>query len=106
VDTVGTVSDALTQAEKSSYQLIFADMEIDEADSIDMLKQLQNLQPNAEIIILSAQTRQHIEQQIAELSISNILEKPFNSDQIRSIAKAALDLLNKDNKGNISEEEV
>ena len=60
VDTVGTVSDAITQAEKSSYQLIFADMEIDEADSIDMLRQLQNLQPKAEIIILSAQTRQRI----------------------------------------------
>ena len=99
VDTVATVSDAIAQAEKSSYHLIFADMEIDDADSIDMLRKLQDLQPDAEIIILSAQTRQQIEQQIAELSISKIIEKPFNSDQIRSMAKAALDLLNKENEG-------
>ena len=83
-----------------------ADMEIDDMDSIDMLRKLKILQPKAEIIILSAQTRQHIEQQIAELSISNILEKPFNSDQIRSIAKEALDLLNKENEGINKTEEV
>ena len=54
VDTVATVSDALAQAENSSYNLIFADMEIDDADSIEMLRKLKNLQPKAEIIILSA----------------------------------------------------
>ncbi|MFC2166034.1 response regulator [Acidobacteriota bacterium] len=106
VDTVATVSDALAQAEKSPYHLIFADMEIDDADSIDMLRKLLNLQPKAEIVILSAQTRQHIEDQIAELSISKIIEKPFNSDQIRGIAKAALDLLNKENEGINQTEEV
>jgi len=106
VDTVATVSDALALAEDSSYHLIFADMEIDHADSIDMLRKLRNLQPNSEIIILSAQSRQHIEQQIAELSISNIIEKPFNSDQIRSIAKAALALLHIKNEGKNPTEEV
>jgi DNA-binding NtrC family response regulator len=106
VDTVATVSDALSQAENSLYHLIFADMEIDDSDSIEMLRKLQNLQPKAEIVILSAQTRQHIEQQIAELSISKIIEKPFNSDQIRSIAKVALDLLNKENEGTNKTEEV
>ena len=99
VDTVATVFDALAQAEKSPYHLIFADMEIDNGDSIEMLRKLIGLQPKAEIIILSAQTRQHIEQQIDELPISQIIEKPFNSDQIRSIAKAALDLINKENEG-------
>ena len=106
VDTVATVSEAVAQAERFSYNLILADMEIDDADSIEMLRKLQNFQPKAEIVILSAQTRQHIEQQIAELSISNIIEKPFNSDQIRSIAKAALDLLNKENEGTNKTEEV
>jgi two-component system response regulator (stage 0 sporulation protein F) len=106
VDTVATGSEALEQAESSPYHLIFADMEIDNGDSIEMLRKLQNLQPKAEIVILSAQTRQYIEEQIEELSISHILEKPFNSDQIRSIAKAALDLLNKENEGKNKSEEV
>jgi len=106
VDAVGTVSDALSYAEKTSYHLIFADMEIDGADSVDMLRKLQNLQPIAEIIILSAQNRQHIEQKTAELSVSTIIEKPFNSDQIRSIAKAALDMFNKVNSRKNKTEEV
>lgn len=106
VDTVASVTEALAQAEKSPYHLIFADMEIDDADSIDMLRKLKNLQPKAEITILSAQSQQHIEQQITELSISNIIEKPFNSDQIRGIAKAALDMLNKENEGTKKTEEV
>jgi CheY-like chemotaxis protein len=106
VDTVATASDAIAQAEKSPYHLIFADMEIDNADSIEMLKKLQNLQPEAEIIILSAQTRQQIEQQIVDLPISTIIEKPFNSDQIRSIAQATLDLLNNEKDKKNKTEEV
>ena len=93
VDAVVTVSDALSHAEKTSYHLIFADMEIDGTDSVDMLRKLQNLQPKAEIIILSAQNPQHVEQKTAGLFISTIIEKPFNSDQVRTIAQAALDLL-------------
>jgi len=106
VDTVATVSEALAQAEESLYHLIFADMEIDNAVSTDMLRKLKKLQPKAEIIILSAQSLQDIEEQVAELSISKIIEKPFNSDQIRSIAKTALELFDKAHQGKNKTEEV
>jgi len=57
-----------------------------------MLRKARISQPEAKIIIISALTRQQIEPRLGNLSIFSIIEKPFKSDQIRSIVKKALDL--------------
>ena len=84
VDTVATADEALKLAEKCSYCLIFADLEIENEDGLDLLRQLQKLQPEARLIILSALSRNQISTQLSGLSIVDILEKPFNSEQIPS----------------------
>lgn len=92
VDTVATAKDALRQAEKITYELIFADLEISDESGIEMLKKAIVFQPDAKIIILSALSEQQIEPRLGNLNIFSIIEKPFKSDQIRSIVKKALDL--------------
>lgn len=91
VDTVSTADEALKLAGQCSYRLIFADLEIENEDGLDMLRQLQKLQPEARLIILSALSRSQITPQLPDLSIVDILEKPFNSEQIRGIAREALE---------------
>jgi hypothetical protein len=49
---------------------------------------------------LFASNSQHVPHQISGLSISHIIEKPFSPDQVRSIAKAVLDSLDKENDRN------
>lgn len=101
VETVATAEEALNQLKNTSYNLIFADIEINNENGIEMLKKVKGLQTEARIIILSAQTQNQVELQLKNLSIFFIIEKPFRSEQIRSIAKEALDLTNSE-KANVN----
>jgi DNA-binding NtrC family response regulator len=99
VDTVATAKEALKQAKKITYKLIFADLEISNESGIEMLKNAKIHQPDARIIILSALTKQQIEPRLGNLNIYSIIEKPFKSEQIRTIVKRALDLANYEKGG-------
>lgn len=99
VDTVATAKEALKQAKKITYELIFADLEISNESGIEMLKNAKIHQPDARIIILSALTKQQIEPRLGNLNIYSIIEKPFKSEQIRTIVKRALDLANYEKGG-------
>ncbi len=91
VDVVSNINDAFNQAEKFSYQLIFADFEIEDENCIDVLKKLQESHPETQIIILSAQSKKQIESQIAGISVHAIIEKPFDSQQIRALSQGIQD---------------
>ncbi len=91
VDVVSNINDAFNQAEKFSYQLIFADFEIEDENCIDVLKKLQESHPETQIIILSAQSQKQIESQIAGISVHAIIEKPFDSQQIRALSQGIQD---------------
>jgi DNA-binding response OmpR family regulator len=91
VDVVSSISDAFSQAEKYAYELIFADFEIEDENCVDMLKRLQKSHPNTQIIILSAQSQKQIEPQIEGISVHAIIEKPFDSRQIRALCQGIQD---------------
>jgi DNA-binding NtrC family response regulator len=98
VDAVATAKDALKQTKNITYELIFADLEINDESGIEMLKNAKVFQPDARIIILSALTKQQIEPKLGNLSIFSIIEKPFRSEQIKTIVKEALGLTNHENE--------
>ena len=90
VDTVASSLEAIQQAEKSLYNLIFTDFEIDSENGLHTIQKVKSFQPDAKIIILSALSRQNIESRLEGLDIFAIIEKPFQSDQILSITKEAI----------------
>ncbi len=98
VDAVATAKDALKQAKTIPYELIFSDLEINDENGIEMLRKARAFQPEAKIIILSALTKQQIEPRLGSLSIFSIIEKPFKSEQIRSVVKNALGSTNHENE--------
>ncbi len=98
VDTVATAKDALKQAKNITYELIFADLEISDESGIEMLRKARAFQPDAKVIILSALTEQQIKPKLGNLSIFSIIEKPFKSEQIRSLVKEALGPTNHENE--------
>jgi DNA-binding NtrC family response regulator len=91
VDVASNTSDAFSQAEKCSYHLIFADFEIENENCINMLKELNTSHPETQIIILSAQSQKQIEPQIEDISVFAIIEKPFDSGQIRALSQGIQD---------------
>jgi DNA-binding NtrC family response regulator len=69
-----------------------------------MLRKARAFQPESKIIILSALTKQQIEPKLGSLSIFSIIEKPFRSEQIKTIVKEALGPTNhKNESGNRTE---
>lgn len=90
VDTVASSLEAIQQAKNTEYSLIFTDFEIDDENCIQTLRKIKSLLPEAKVVILSALSRQKIEDQLEELDIFAIIEKPFQSDVILSITKEAI----------------
>jgi DNA-binding NtrC family response regulator len=106
VDAVATAMDALKQAKNITYELIFSDLEINDENGIEMLRKSRVFQPEAKIIIISALTKQQIEPKLGSLSIFSIIEKPFRSEQIKTIVKEALGLKNHTNESENPAEKI
>jgi DNA-binding NtrC family response regulator len=87
VDVASNIKDAYSQAEQAPYHMIFADFEIEDENCIDVLKKLQASHPETQIIILSAQSQKQVEPQIEGISVFAIIEKPFDSEQIRALSQ-------------------
>jgi two-component system nitrogen regulation response regulator NtrX len=104
IDTAATTEDALKQIKDNSYQIIFADIEIDYDNGFDMLKEMTSAQPHAKVIILSALSKSQVEQNTQDLGIFSVIEKPFGSTQILSLVKNALSI-SPQNKGGEYQEE-
>jgi DNA-binding NtrC family response regulator len=90
VDAVATTAEALTHAESTNYNLICADIDIEDENGIEMLKEFKTVQPDAKIIILSAHSRNQVEPQVENLSILSIIEKPFQSEQLKGLVRDVL----------------
>ena len=91
VDAASTPAEALAFVQKTNYQIIFADFELEETNTLDLLFSIQRKQPEAAIVILSALPRTQIEPKLQELEILHILDKPFEPELIRSILQMIRD---------------
>lgn len=93
VDPVATVAEAVDHARERLYQIIFADVEISQESGIQMLAKIREFQPSAHIIILSALPKSQIEPLLKNLKVFSIIEKPFNSEDVRDTGRKAMDLI-------------
>lgn len=91
VDTADRAEEAINLAKDIPYNLIIADLEIQDEDGIEMLKKIRNFRPDSVAIILSARPKQQIAPEYGDLRVFDIIEKPFKSEQLLSTARIALD---------------
>ncbi len=91
VDAASTAAEALAYVQKTNYQVIFADFELEESNTQELLISIQRQQPEAAIVILSALPRARIEPKLQELELLRILDKPFEPELIRSIMQMVRD---------------
>ena len=90
VDTAASSLEAVQQAGKEVYNLIFTDIEMDEENGISTVVKMKAHQPTAKIIVLSALSSQQIEIQLDGLNIFAVLEKPFKPEDILAIVQRAI----------------
>lgn len=91
VDTTSTVNAALKYAQENQYQAIIVDLEVDEYSPAEMIETLSRYQPKAALIVLSAMNRQEAENIIKDINIFAVMDKPFQTEAVKSIVKNALE---------------
>lgn len=90
VDTAASTDEALNLTNLKKYGLIFADLEICGDQSQAYYKKLLSRQDEAKLIVLTAMPKDQAERELAELPPFQILEKPFESEDIKAAARRAL----------------
>ncbi len=90
VDLAATVEEAARLANTRSYELILADLEVCGDQAKARFTEFVRLQKGAKIIILTAVPGDQVERRLGGFKAERILEKPFDSQEIRAAVKAAL----------------
>jgi len=85
VDEACNEEEALNHARATKYDVVFADFELEDSDAAELLKSLRIIRPEAAVIILSALPSGQIESRLQGFEVFQIVGKPFEPEQIRSI---------------------
>jgi DNA-binding response OmpR family regulator len=90
VDTAADLTDALKLADGRPYELIITDLEICGDQAKMFFTAMRAKQPEGRIVVLTALAKDLAERTLNGIATCAILEKPFTSDEIRSVVKNAV----------------
>jgi two-component system response regulator AtoC len=90
VDVAATTDEAGRLAASNKYNLILADLEVCQDQAKPFFGGLSKDQAGAKVIIITALSPDLAEKTLGDFKAFRIVEKPFASEQIRSLVKDAL----------------
>lgn len=99
VDAAATTDDALKLADKAEYALIITDLEICGDQAKSFFTNMTSKQPKACVVTLTALTKDQAQKALGGVPTYAIIEKPFTSEAIRSVVKAAVGQANRKSEG-------
>lgn len=90
VKAVKTGEEALAEIGSSFYDLCFLDINLPDADGLDIMKKIKELSPDTKVTIISGCVlNEHMKREIASGAYM-FVPKPFDLFQIKGIAEKAL----------------
>src|SRR5579872_1126277 len=92
VVTAGTASDALAVGEKSRFDVILTDIRLGpELDGLDVLRAFKSIQPDSEVILITAFGSMETAIQAVKAGAFDYLSKPFKIEEVLTRVRRALD---------------
>lgn len=88
--TLDNGAEAIEYVKSHRPRLIFLDIKMPGMSGIEVLKRLRQDEVEAEVVIVTATTQTHYEQEAEELGITAYLKKPFEIDDVEDIARRVL----------------
>jgi len=82
--------EAIEYVKSHKPKLIFLDIKMPGMDGIEVLKRLRQDKIDAAVVIVTATTKAHYEEEAEELGITAYLRKPFEVDDVEDIARRVL----------------
>lgn len=85
VVTVANGTDALGEIRRSSYDICFLDVNLPDANGLDLMKTVQEISPATRIIIMTAVDLNEQQMRYLHNTACHFLPKPFNLEDVRSL---------------------
>jgi len=85
VTTVANGKDALREIQKSCYDICFLDVQLPDANGLELMKIFRQLSPTTSIIIMTALCLTNEQQQSLRSHNCHYLLKPFELDQVQAL---------------------
>jgi CheY-like chemotaxis protein len=82
--------EALEYVKSHKPKLIFLDIKMPGMSGIEVLKRLRQSEVDAAVVIVTATTKAHYEEEAEELGITGYLHKPFEVDDVEDITRRVL----------------
>jgi len=90
VDTSADLAEALKLADGAPYDLIITDLEICGDQARLFFSAMAAKQPKGRVVILTAMAKDLAERTLNGIAAYAIIEKPFSSEEIRTVVKNAV----------------
>ncbi len=100
VTAVGRATDALAALRAGPYNLLITDLRMPEMDGIELLTQAKRLQPELEVVVMTAYATVETAVHAMKLGATDYLAKPFDKDMLLVVVGKALErsTLRKENR--------
>jgi CheY-like chemotaxis protein len=85
VTTATNGKDALREIQNASYNICFLDVQLPDANGIELMKTFRELSPATSIIIMTALCLNNEQQEYLHSHHCHYLPKPFELDQVQSV---------------------
>jgi len=85
VTTATNGKDALREIQSSFYDICFLDVQLPDANGLELMKTFRELSPGTSIIIMTALCLDNEQQQSLRAHDCHYLPKPFELDQVQSL---------------------
>ena len=90
VSTFSNGNEALSQAEKTAFDIAFIDLKMPIIDGLEVLKKLKVISPSTEAIIVTAYATEESQANAITFGAMEYLRKPFLMEEIFSLCDRAL----------------
>ncbi len=90
VESVSSGKEALTAVGNSDIAVVVLDVTLDDMSGIDVLRQLREIRPSTQVIMLSASADQDLVLEALRLDASDYLAKPLHDEELVLSVQRAL----------------
>ena len=82
VDAVGSARSSVEKIRQGLYHLVITDLQMPDMDGLEFIRRIRAFNEEIPIVVTSAYSRGKIVNQALEAGASNVLEKPFDQQQL------------------------
>ena len=90
IETASSGAEALSKIQDSPYTLVITDYKMPGIDGLSLIRQIRELSPETRVVLMTAYGNSELRDSVADIGLSEYLEKPFTLQQIRQIVKNAV----------------